>query len=91
MKPRGTGGTGLARCAAGVRRTRVSRTSGFRQWKWYLDEAHVKISCRQLPSDGPSPVLPSCSTDARDGCRETELELEPLAIGNAATGGAAVT
>lgn len=91
MKPRGIGGTGLARCAAGVRRTGVSRTSGFLQWKWYLDEVHAKISCRQLPSDGSSPVLPSCSTDAGDGCRGAELELEPLAIGNAATGCAPVT
>ncbi len=26
-----------------IRRQRVSRTKGFRQWKWHLDVAHVKI------------------------------------------------
>ncbi len=30
--------------AADARRRRASRMRGFRQWKWHLDEAHVKIN-----------------------------------------------
>ena len=30
--------------AADVRRQRVSRMKGFRQWKWHLDEVYVKIN-----------------------------------------------
>jgi putative transposase len=30
--------------AVDVRRQRVSRTKGFRQWKWHLDEVYVKIN-----------------------------------------------
>jgi len=30
--------------AADVRRQRVSRMKGFRQWKWHLDEGYVKIN-----------------------------------------------
>ena len=30
--------------AADVRRQRVSRMRGFRQWKWHLDEVYVKIN-----------------------------------------------
>ena len=30
--------------AAEVRRQRVSRMRGFRQWKWHLDEVYVKIN-----------------------------------------------
>jgi len=29
--------------AADVQRQRVSRKSGFRQWKWHLDEVYVKV------------------------------------------------
>ena len=29
--------------AADVRRQRVSRMKGFRQWKWHLDEVYVKV------------------------------------------------
>ena len=29
--------------AADVRRQRVSRMRGFRQWKWHLDENYVKV------------------------------------------------
>ena len=30
--------------AADIRRRRVSRMKGFRQWKWHLDEVYVKIN-----------------------------------------------
>ncbi len=30
--------------AADVQRQRVSRMRGFRQWKWHLDEVHVKVN-----------------------------------------------
>ena len=30
--------------AADIRRQRVSRMRGFRQWKWHLDEVYVKIN-----------------------------------------------
>ena len=30
--------------AADVRRQRVSRMRGFRQWKWHLDEVYAKIN-----------------------------------------------
>lgn len=30
--------------AANIRRQRVSRMRGFRQWQWHLDEVYVKIN-----------------------------------------------
>jgi len=30
--------------AADIRRQRVSRMKGFRQWKWHLDEVFVKVN-----------------------------------------------
>ena len=30
--------------AADIRRQRVSRMRGFRQWRWHLDEMYVKIN-----------------------------------------------
>ncbi len=47
--------------AADVRRQRVSRMRGFRQWKWHLDEVYVKINgemhylWRAVDQEGESP------------------------------------
>ena len=30
--------------AADIRRQRVSRMRGFRQWQWHLDEMYVKVN-----------------------------------------------
>ena len=30
--------------AGDIRRQRVSRMKGFRQWRWHLDEMHVKLN-----------------------------------------------
>jgi putative transposase len=56
--------------AADVRRQRVSRMRGFRQWKWHLDEVYVKINgemrylWRAVDQDGE--VLESYVTKTRD-------------------------
>jgi putative transposase len=56
--------------AADVRRQRVSRMCGFRQWKWHLDEVYVKINgemrylWRAVDQDGE--VLESYVTKTRD-------------------------
>jgi putative transposase len=56
--------------AADVRRQRVSRMRGFRQWKWHLDEVYVKINgemrylWRAVDQEGE--VLESYVTKTRD-------------------------
>jgi len=56
--------------AADVRRQRVSRMRGFRQWKWHLDEVYVKINgemhylWRAVEQEGEA--LESYVTKARD-------------------------
>ncbi len=56
--------------AADVRRHRVSRMKGFRQWKWHLDEVYVKINgemhylWRAVDHEGE--VLESFVTKTRD-------------------------
>jgi putative transposase len=56
--------------AADVRRRRVSRMKGFRQWKWHLDEVYVKINgemhylWRAVDQEGE--VLESFVTKTRD-------------------------
>nr|WP_237438384.1 IS6 family transposase [Alteraurantiacibacter buctensis] len=56
--------------AADVRRQRVSRMKGFRQWKWHLDEVYVKINgemhhlWRAVDQEGE--VLESFVTKTRD-------------------------
>jgi len=56
--------------AADVRRQRVNRMNGFRQWKWHLDEVYVKISgemhylWRAVDQEGE--VLESYVTKTRD-------------------------
>ena len=56
--------------AADVRRQRVSRMRGFRQWKWHLDEVYVKINgemhylWRAVDQEGE--ILESYVTKARD-------------------------
>ncbi|MEL1251045.1 IS6 family transposase [Aurantiacibacter gilvus] len=56
--------------AADVRRQRVSRMRGFRQWKWHLDEVCVKINgemhylWRAVDQEGE--ILESYVTKARD-------------------------
>ena len=56
--------------AADVRRQRVSRMRGFRQWKWHLDEVYVKINgemhylWRAVDQEGE--ILESYVTKTRD-------------------------
>ena len=56
--------------AADVRRQRVNRMKGFRQWKWHLDEVYVKINgemhylWRAVDQEGE--VLESYVTKTRD-------------------------
>ena len=56
--------------AADVRRQRVSRMKGFRQWKWHFDEAYVKINgemhylWRAVDQEGD--ILESYVTKTRD-------------------------
>jgi len=56
--------------AADVRRQRVSRMRGFRQWKWHLDENYVKVGgemrylWRAVDQEGD--VLESYVTKTRD-------------------------
>jgi putative transposase len=56
--------------AADVRRQRVSRMRGFRQWKWHLDEVYVKVGgemrylWRAVDQEGE--VLESYVTKTRD-------------------------
>ena len=56
--------------AADIRRQRVSRLRGFRQWQWHLDEVYVKINgeMRYLwrAVDHEGEVLESCVTRTRD-------------------------
>ena len=58
------------RFAADIRRQRVSRMRGFRQWQWYLDEVYVKIKgemrylWRAVDQEGE--VLESYVTMTRD-------------------------
>jgi putative transposase len=56
--------------AAGIRRQRVSRMKGLRQWRWHLDEAYVKINgemhdlWRAVDQEGE--ILESCVARKRD-------------------------
>lgn len=56
--------------AADIRRQRVSRMKGFRQWKWHLDEVYVKINgemhylWRAVDQEGE--ILESYVTKKRD-------------------------
>lgn len=56
--------------AADVRRQRVNRMKGFRQWKWHLDEVYVKINgemhylWRAVDQEGE--ILESYVTKKRD-------------------------
>ena len=56
--------------AADVRRQRVSRMRGFRQWRWHLDEMYVKINgemhYRWRAVDQEGEVLESFVTTKRD-------------------------
>ena len=56
--------------AADVRRQRVSRMKGFRQWKWHLDEVYVKINGEMCypwrAVDHEGEVLESYVTKKRD-------------------------
>ncbi|MFZ9396734.1 MAG: IS6 family transposase, partial [Erythrobacter sp.] len=56
--------------AAEVRRQRVSRMCGFRQWRWHLDEVYVKINGELLylwrAVDQEGEILESYVTKTRD-------------------------
>ena len=61
--------------AADVRRQRVSRMKGLRQWKWHLDEVYVKLNgemhylWRAVDQEGE--VLESYVTKTRDAVEPT--------------------
>lgn len=56
--------------AADIRRQRVSRMRGFRQWKWYLDEMYVKVNGEMVylwrAIDQEGEILESFVTKTRD-------------------------
>ena len=56
--------------AADIRRQRVSRIRGFRQWRWHLDEMYVKINgethCLWRAVDHEGKVVESFDTWKRD-------------------------
>jgi putative transposase len=56
--------------AADIRRQRVSRMRGFRQWKWHLDEMYVKLNGEMVylwrAVDHEGEVLESYVTKTRD-------------------------
>ncbi len=60
--------------AADVRRQRVSRMRGFRQWKWHLDEVYVKVGgemhylWRAVDQEGRG-ARELRHEDERQGCR----------------------
>ena len=56
---------------ADIRRQRVSRMRGFRQWKWHLDEMYVKLNGEMVylwrAVDHGGEILESYVTKTRDG------------------------
>ena len=56
--------------AADIRRQRVSRMRGFRQWKWHLDEMYVKLNGEMVylwrAVDHEGEILESYVTKKRD-------------------------
>ena len=56
--------------AADIRRQRISRMRGFRQWKWHLDEMYVKLNGEMVylwrAVDHEGEVLESYVTKTRD-------------------------
>jgi putative transposase len=50
--------------AADVRRQRISRMRGFRQWRWHLDEMYVKLNGEAVDQEGE--ILESYITKTRD-------------------------
>jgi putative transposase len=56
--------------AADVRRQRVSRMRGFRQWRWHLDDRYVKLNGEMVylwrAVDQEGEVLESYITKERD-------------------------
>ncbi|WP_428027999.1 IS6 family transposase [Altererythrobacter sp.] len=56
--------------AADIRRQRVSRMRGFRQWRWHLDEMYVKLNGEMVylwrAVDHEGEVLESYVTEKRD-------------------------
>jgi putative transposase len=63
--------------AADIRRQRVSRMRGFRQWRWHLDEMYVKLNgemvYRWRAVDHEGEVLESYVTRTRDKAAMAEL------------------
>ena len=68
--------------AGDIRRQRVSRMRGFRQWKWHLDEVYVKINgemhylWRAVDQEGE--VLESYVTKTRDKAAALRFMKKPL-------------
>ncbi|SEN67437.1 putative transposase, partial [Sphingomonas gellani] len=58
------------RCADDIRRQRVSRIRGFRQWRWHLDEMYVKLNGEMVylwrAVDHEGEILESFVTRTRD-------------------------
>src|SRR6476469_9462307 len=68
--------------AADIRRQRVSRMRGFRQWKWHLDEMYVKVNgeMRYLwrAVDHEGEILESFVTTTRDQAAATKFMKKAL-------------
>ncbi len=68
--------------SADIRRQRVSRMRGFRQWRWHLDEVFVKINGEQhylwRAVDQEGEVLESFVTKRRDKAAELAFMKEAL-------------
>ena len=58
--------------AADIRRQRISRMKGFRQWRWHLDEMYVKLNGEMVylwrAVDHEGEILESYVTKKRDKC-----------------------
>ena len=68
--------------ASDIRRQRVSKMRGFRQWRWHLDEVYVKINgemhylWRAVDQEGE--VLESYVTKTRDKCAAAAFMMKAL-------------
>ena len=56
--------------SADIRRQRVNRMRGFRQWRWHLDEMYVRVNGERVylwrAVDQEGEILESCVTKTRD-------------------------
>jgi putative transposase len=68
--------------AADIRRQRISRMRGFRQWKWHLDEMYVRVNGEMVylwgAVDHEGEVLESYVTKTRDRTAALRFMKKPL-------------